>query len=270
MQTKRRSKRKRESMKKPKILIWDIETSMQEATIRGFLNTKYPFKLKASEIKHPQKIHCIGYKWLGEKKSHVISVHDFPSSFKKDHLDDSRVVKEFVKILKQADASIGHNLKSYDMGHLNARLMLEGLPAILFPHPIDTYILSRSNFQLPSQKLDEIARFAGLPVRKNPMKREDWEKCYEGDLKSFKKMAKYCKQDIELTEAVYNWIYPYVKNHPKISRIMGATLKESHTTCPVCNSKESIKNGRIGSTTGLRQRRICTNCGKQWVAELIK
>lgn len=256
--------------KKPRILIFDLETSMQEARILGFHSTKYPIKIKASEIVSPQKIHCIGYKWLGEKKAHVISTHDFPSSFKKDPLDDTRVVKEFNKILEKADAVIGHNIKNYDLKHLNARIMLNGLKPLILPHPIDTLLMSRSNFNLPSHKLDELARALGLDVRKSPMCRQDWVDCFNGDIKAYKKMAKYCKQDIQLTEAVYSALFPFVKNHPKISRIMGASAKDSNSICPVCNSVNTIKNGIHGTTSGLKQKRVCKDCGKPFIGEIIK
>lgn len=255
--------------KKPKILVWDIETSKQRFTTTGFFKAGKPIFPKAHEITS-QKIHCIGYKWLGEKSAHVISVHDFKGNFKKDHMNDLKVVKEFQKVLKEADASIGHNLKNYDMGHLNARIMLNGLDPIIFPYPIDTLLLAKSNFNLRSNKLDEIASDLKLKVRKNPMTELDWDKCFAGEEAAFKKMAKYCKQDVFLTEAVYNELYKYCSNHPKISRIMGATLKESHKKCPVCNSSNNIKNGKYGSTTGVRQKRMCLDCGKKWIGEVIK
>lgn len=254
-------------MNKPKILIFDLETSLQEATIRGFLNTKYPINLKYDEIHSPQKIHCIGYKWLGEKKAHVISVHDFKSAFKKDHLDDSKVIKEFNKILKTADAVIGHNIKNYDIKHMNSRIMLNGLDPLILPHPIDTLLLSRKNFNLPSHKLDALARELGLVTRKSPMSRKDWDECFEGDVAAFKKMAKYCKQDIQLTEAVYNALLPYVQGHPKLSRIMGATAKEARGICPVCTSKSNTKQGTRGTTSGRKQLRKCKDCGKVFIAE---
>lgn len=256
--------------KKPKILIFDLETSMQEARILGFHSTKYPIKIKPNEIINPQKIHCVGYKWLGGRGSYVISVHDFPKNFKKDHLDDTKVVKEFNKILKECDAVIGHNIKNYDLKHLNARIILNGLEPLLLPHPIDTLLMCRSNFNLPSHKLDEVARYLGLDVRKSPMCRQDWVDCYNGEIKAFKKMAKYCKQDIKLTEAVYNTIYPYVSNHPKISRIMGATNKQSKSICPICNSDKYIKFGTRGTTVGVKQLKRCKNCGKVYEGEIIK
>jgi len=256
-------------MKKPKILIFDIETSLQEATVRGFLSTRYDIRLKYDDIHSPQKIHCIGYKWLGEKKSHVISVHDFPKTFKKDHMDDSKVVKEFNKLLKEADAVIGHNIKNYDIKHMNSRIMLNGLEPIILPHPIDTLTLSRKNFNLPSHKLDALARELGLKTRKDPMGRSDWDKCFEGDIKAFKKMAKYCKQDIEVTEKVYNALLPYVQDHPKLSRIMGATNAQSKTICPVCTSKDSIKQGTRGTPRGKKQLRKCKDCGKVYEGENV-
>lgn len=257
-------------MTKPKVLIFDIETSLQEVSFRTFVNLKYPYKIKPEDVKNPQKIHCIGYKWLGEKKTHVISVHDFPATFKKDHLDDSRVIKEFQKVLKQADAVLGHNIKNYDNKHVMSRILLNGAEPMILPHPIDTLLLSRKNFNLTSHKLDELARVLGLKVRKSPMSRKDWDDCFDGDLKAFKKMAKYCKQDIDLTEAVYNALYPYVQGHPNIARIMGATAAQAKGICPKCASKENVKQGTRGTTTGIKQLRKCKNCSKVFEAETIK
>lgn len=258
-------------LREPKILIFDIETSLQEVTMRGFFSsTRYPITVNPKDIKEPQKVHCIGYKWLGEKKSHVISVHDFKKSFNKDHLDDSRVIKEFCKILKDADAVIGHNIKRYDIKHINSRIMLNGLEPLILPHPIDTLLMSRSSFNFSSHKLDELARYLKLPVRKSQMCREDWDKCFDGEVSAFRKMAKYCKQDIELTEAVYKALCPYVKNHPKISRLMGASNKQSKTLCPVCNSWDTVKQGTRGTSTGRKQLRKCKDCNKLFEGEILK
>lgn len=257
-------------MTKPKILIYDIETSLVEATVRGFLNTKYDVRLKFDEINSQQKVHCIGYKWLGEKKAHVISVHDFPKRFKKDHMDDSQVIKEFQKILKQADAVIGHNIKGYDNKHVMTRILLNGAEPMIMPHPIDTLLLSRKNFNLTSHKLDSLARELGLDVRKSPMSRRDWDECFEGDIKAFKKMAKYCKQDIQVTEKVYNALLPYVQGHPNVARIMGATAKQAKGICPICNHDKNIKAGTRGTTVGIKQLRRCKNCGKVFEAETKK
>jgi DNA polymerase elongation subunit (family B) len=256
-------------MVKPKILIFDIENSMQKVEFLGFPSTKYPTRIQPQWIQGPQKIHCIGYKWLGDKKANVISVHDFKSAFKKDHMNDINVLTEFNKILKTADAVIGHNMKSFDLKHINTRIMMNKLEPMILPHPIDTLLLSRSNFNLSSHKLDELARALKLEVRKSPMCRQDWIDCYNGDLKAFKKMAKYCKQDIQLTEAVYNELYPYVENHPKISRIMGSTNQESYHICPVCNSKDNVKQGTRGTTTGKKQIRKCKDCGKVFLGEIL-
>lgn len=256
--------------RKPKILIFDIETSMHELRSIGFHNTKYPVRIKASDITEVQRIHCIGYKWFGKGAPKVISVHDFPRTFKKNHLDDSKVITAFNKILEQADAVVGYNIKSYDLKHINSRNLLNKNPGIILPPEIDLFKIIKANFNLPSYKMDEVARFLGLSERKSPMERADWEKCYEGDLKSFKKMSKYCRQDIRLTEAVYRAVIPFIQKHPALSRIMGDTPKQSALKCPVCTSPDSFKNGFRGTKTGLRQRRICKECGVSWLAESLR
>ena len=256
-------------MKKPRILIWDIESSKQKLEMLGWFRTGKPIFPDAKNVTDV-KIHCIGYKWLGEKKTYVISVHDFKANFKKNPLDDSMVIKEFNKILKTADASIGHNLKSFDMKHVNTRILLNGLEPLIFPHPIDTLLLARSNFNLKSNRLDMIAQSLGLSVRKSPMCDQDWIDCFNGKLAAFKKMAKYCKKDIELTEAVYNELYPHVRNHPKISRIMGYSAAQAKGVCPKCASASNIKQGTIGTTSGIKQLRKCKDCNKVFEAEVVK
>lgn len=254
-------------LKKPKILIFDIETSLQKVEYLDFVNLRTPKNISYKDVKHPQKIHCIGYKWLGEKKAHVISAHDFKTAFKKDHLDDIKVLKEFSKVLKEADLVVGHNMARYDIKHINSRLTLNRLDPLVMPPVFDTLTLSRRNFYFSSHKLDELARMLRLDVRKSLMCREDWVDCYNGKISAFIKMAKYCKQDIHLTEAVYKAILPYIQKVPNINRILGYTLVKSRLKCPNCAENDNIKYGIKGTTTGRYQYRRCKNCGSVFKGE---
>lgn len=67
----------------PKIVIWDTENSNLSANFGTML--------------------CFGYKYYGQKKTHVVDVRDFKSTFKKDPTNDLEVVKAASEILSDAD-----------------------------------------------------------------------------------------------------------------------------------------------------------------------
>src|SRR6266853_1744902 len=98
-------------MSKPRIILWDIETTHNLAAI---------FRLFEDYTSHEnilQERYVVSVAWkvLGEKQVHAISVLDDPKLYAKDPHNDKYVIESFHKILSGADAIVGHNADAYDL-----------------------------------------------------------------------------------------------------------------------------------------------------------
>ena len=117
-------------MDKPRICLWDIETSHLEVLTFGLFKQNIP----PANIRINRHLYCASYRWYGEKKTHTISILDDPKRFKKDHHDDYHVVKELRKVLLKAQAHVAHYGDGFDLPVFNERLIyhkLKPLPKLI-------------------------------------------------------------------------------------------------------------------------------------------
>ena len=229
---------------KPKILVLDIETKLTEV---------YTFSIRDTHITHKQikdldasarTIHCVGYKWLGERKPTVLSEweHGYSEMIRRTHA-----------LLEEADAVVTYNGASFDIPKLNGQFMLEGIP---LPPPltqIDLYKAARK-LGFICNKLDYIAQIMGLGSKVKHPGLEMWIACLNGDAKAQKRMAKYCAGDISLTEEVYARLIPYISDHPHL----GETDRDS---CGACGSSRLQSRGVRRTKAMFIARHQCQACG---------
>lgn len=200
---------------------------------------------------------CIGYKWLGEKKIHSISILDDPKRFKKDKHDDSYVVEEFRKVLEQADAQIYHHGDRFDIPMLQSRMAFHGLPPLPVIPSIDTKKVASKYFRFNSNRLDYLAKFLGYKGKmSNPASL--WIDAWNGDEEALRHMEKYCKQDIDITEYVYKTLAPYIKNHR-----VNMNMFMDGARCPNvdCGSTNLEWRGYNRTRTNKYRRCQCKDCG---------
>jgi uncharacterized protein YprB with RNaseH-like and TPR domain len=95
-----------------------------------------------------------------------------------------------------ADILAGHNLDLFDVKHVNARLLLNGLEPVIGKKTLDTLKIARSKFAFESNRLDFISQALGFRP-KDDIRNSDWLKIVTtGDAKTLKKVNKYCKGDV--------------------------------------------------------------------------
>lgn len=240
---------------KPKILIWDIENSH---------NLVLSFDLKKDDYIPHQNIvterhlFCISYKWLGEKKIHNISLLDDPKRFKKDIHDDYHVVSEFRKVLAEADGMVYHNGDRFDLPMLNSRLVYHGLDPLPKIPSIDTKKVAWNVFRFNSNRLDYLAKFLGYKGKtENPASL--WIDAFNGDKTALTHMAKYCNNDIDINEFVYDRLSPFLKTNP----INAAAFKKGvHCVRAGCEIDHIQWRGEETRSSGLVYRRFQCKCGK--------
>jgi hypothetical protein len=233
----------------PKILFWDIETSLQLAAIFQLGNNDW---IDPSSLVTERYIICASWKWAHEDKVHAISVTDNKKAFDKDPHNDLHVVEKLHEVLSEADVIVHHNGDSFDKRYVDTRILHHGLPALPPITSIDTYKVAKSKLLFNSNKLDYIGKFLGVG-KKMPTTSGLWMKILNGDAKAHKEMVKYNKHDVVLLEKVYQKLIPYMQNH--VNREIYGGIG-----CPRCGSKKIQSRGFHRAITKTYRRFCCQKC----------
>lgn len=236
--------------RKAKILLYDIETLPPLIA-----------KFNVYDDKPPLWYHSRGcmasfaWKWLGERTTQVKALPDY-LPYKKDPLYDKELVRDLYKLYQQADIIIAHNGDSFDQKISRGRFLIHGFDPVNTYRQIDTLKVARKNFKLESNRLDALGEALGVGRKIPNDGKYLWEKCYYGDMKAWKKMKAYNKQDVVLLEKVYYKLRPWIDNHPNLAVMMNAP-----DVCPNCGvNKGFVLNGWHHSSVSKYRRLQCKNC----------
>ena len=242
-------------MTKSKIILYDLETSRTH--VEGY-GSRWDFKVV--KFTKPSELMCYAYKELGEKNVKFVSRHDF-----KTYHD---FVKSLHTLLSSADVTIAHNGGSFDDKMANRFFILEGLTPPKPRKTVDTRREAKRWFRFESNKLDDLGDFLGLG-RKESIGYADLEDDFMSDnpsKKTVRLMKKYNIQDINLLEAIYLKMRPFMASHPNLGDVY-----QINGVCPKCLSSDLNKEGTHARRSGRVQSYSCNNCGG-WCneASLIK
>lgn len=246
-------------MKKPKILLFDVET----APILGYVWGLWENNLGLNQIKSDWHLLAWAAKWLGDPPSKTMYMDQRKA---KDISNDKEILKGIWKLLDEADIVITQNGKSFDVKKLNARFIINGFrPPSSYRH-VDTKRLASKKFGFTSNSLaymtDKLctkykksshAKFAGFDL---------WLQCLAGNIKAWKEMEKYNKYDVLSLEELYTKLRPW--DNEINSDVYSDEL---HNRCS-CGSKNYQKNGFAYTSTGKFQRYLCNSCGSETRAKV--
>jgi DNA polymerase elongation subunit (family B) len=240
-------------MSKPKILLFDIETTPNLA----YVWAKY--QQDVLEYVEEWDILCFGYKWLGQKRVTAVSTAKNGS--------EEDLVRKLWELFDEADIIIGHNGDRFDIRKSNAKFLEYGLTPPSSYQTIDTLKVARKYFNFNSNRLNDLAKTMGLGEKVQTGGFELWLGCMRDEPKSWKKMIEYCKHDVELLEKIYMEMRPWMTTHPNHNLFTG----ETHG-CPVCASAKTQRRGFSHTRVGKRQRYQCMEegCGAWSVGEIIR
>lgn len=235
-----------------KILLFDIETSPMITYNWGLFQ-----EVKGTHmVIEDWYVLCWCAKWLGDKKILSSSLPEF-KGYKKNMKDDKQVMQELWKLLDEADIVIAHNAKKFDIKKSNARFLMNGMKP---PSPykvVDTLTEARGKFKFTSNRLNDLGQYLKVGKKLDTGGFDLWIECMNGNMKSWKKMVDYCKQDIILLEKVYMKLRPYMTTHPNL----GVYIDDYDRHCPKCNSTKLQKRGFAYTGNGQYQKYQCTSCG---------
>jgi DNA polymerase elongation subunit (family B) len=243
-------------MSTPKIVFFDIETLMipKETLARIPSYGAYPGRGFNGTV---SSILCFGYKIRGEKQVNILNAWDYPG-FKKDPNDDKHICKAIYNLLKDADGFVTQNGKSFDLKVINTRLAKHGLPALpkSIAH-IDTKNVFKANYAAYDNKLNTIAETLGCETKLENGGWQLWMDMYENKESSKRLMSKYCKQDVNVTEQVFNKMLPLINGLPNYNLFTDDRTR----VCPNCGSKKLHIHSIKTLKTGKFQRYQCQSCG---------
>lgn len=221
-----------------KALVVDIETVPHLAWVWGIWDQNIPINM----IECPGDMICFAAKWLGEK------VYFYRG-------DD--MVQSAWNLLDEADVVIHYNGKKFDIPWLNTMFKQAGL---LPPSPfkqIDLLSVAKKRFKLPSYKLQYVSTWLGLDGKAETGGFELWKGIMANDPKSWAKMAKYNKQDVVVTEKVYDELLPWIPGHPSHQLYDGV----GDACCPTCGGGQLQKRGFAYTSVSKYQQYQCLMCG---------
>lgn len=192
---------------------------------------------------------CYAAKWYGRPEVLYGSVNRHKPA---------QMARTVHKLLDKADAVAHFNGKRFDIPTLNKEFLLHGLPP---PSPfrhIDLLQTCRQQFKFASNKLDYVAQALGLGAKVHHKGMELWRGCMAGDAASWRLMESYNRQDVRLTERLYDRLKPWIKGHPNL----GLYEQEKERCCPGCGSKKLQARGRQFNNTLVYRRYQCNDCGR--------
>lgn len=236
-------------MAKPKVLIYDIETTHNIVASFDLRDEYTPH----TNILQERYIVCASWMWLGEKKVHAVSVLDDPKRYAKNPHDDRHVVETLHRLMNEADVIVAHNGDQFDNKYVQTRCLFHGLPPTPPVTSIDTYKVAKARFKFNSNRLDYLGKFLGLGGKKSTPQGL-WLEVLAGSKRAVKVMVDYNKRDVVVLKGVFEKLTPYMPNHINRELFGG-------TGCPRCGSTKVQRRGFHRAITKLYQRLQCQGCG---------
>lgn len=237
-------------MNGPRILLYDLETSLQLAAVFQLKNNDW---ISPDNLVTERYVISACWKWLGEKKIHSVSVLDDPLGYIIDPFNDKHVVKVFHDVLETADVVITHNGDRFDNKYMRTRILFHGLTPLPPITSIDTCKIAKSQFLFNANRLDYLGKFLGLGGKKHTSSGL-WLDVLSGSESAIREMVTYNKRDVTLLEEVFLKLRPYIPSHVN-RELFGKS------GCPRCGSNKVQSRGTHKAITKVYQRFMCTSCG---------
>jgi len=232
-----------------KRLFFDIETGYHK--VRMWRVGKVGWVNPEQIIEH-KKIICISYKWQYDDEVHSLD----------QRMGEKPMLKEFIKIMGDADEIIGHNGDRFDIKELRTRCIDHGV--LMFPtyRTLDTLKKARQYFNFASNKLDYIGKYLNVGRKLDHEGLQMWIDIVEhNDEKALERMIKYCEQDVILLSDVYHVMSPYITHNNNFAVLTGGAKWD----CPECGSDNVQMHHTYTTAMGIIRREMkCNNCKKQY------
>lgn len=238
-------------MSKPRILVYDLETSPFEVYTFGLFDQT----IGPKQIRKFPTILSWAAKWVGEKR-----IFQRDTRREKDPRNDKKIVTELRDLLNEADYVLTQNGKKFDNGIVRTRCSVHRITPPAPYTDIDTKVIAKSSLNLHSSSLEYMTKLFGLERQKSDHARfpgqELWNGVLSGNAQAWEEMKKYNIQDILATEELYE----------KILRPFDKTFNftfdmQTHKLVCACGSDRVQSRGTSKRKAGEFTRYQCQGCG---------
>ena len=234
---------------KPKLLFYDIETSLAKS---------YHFsqwKVNLSQKQKIQESHLLSHAWAwgeGEVTGSILTREEMLAH------DPERLVLECWSLLDNCDVLVAHNGKRFDVRKVNSYFLQYGLPPPSPYRVIDTLLIAKQKFALPFNSLAYLAEFLNVEQKIDTGGVDLWIQCDQGSQEALDKMNEYCMGDIVTLRSVYNHLISWSNDGVNL-----ALYSDHGASCPHCSSDNvSIIEGKYAHTVARKyQVYRCNDCG---------
>ena len=212
-----------------RVLLIDIECAPAKVHSWGLFNQN----IGLSQILEDPRIMGFGAKWLGDKRVQWYSEY---------HQDRLTMLTKARDLLDAADVVVHYNGTTFDTPWILGELLREGIE---LPSPfkqIDLYRVFKKNTRFISHKLQYLSGALLKDSKVSTGGHQLCVRCLEGtpeeQVKAWRDMARYCKQDVNLLEPLLE------KARPILPASINFAIYEEDTEvrCQKCGSDEYLEN----------------------------
>lgn len=235
-----------------KRLFFDIETGYYILKIRAWQMKNWQKYFNTDDIVQEKQIICISYKWQYEDTVHTLDWR----------MGEKQMIKEFVKIMGEANEIIAYNGDRFDIRELRTRAIYHGV--LMFPtyRTLDPLKKNRQYFNFASNKLDYVAQFLNTGRKLEHEGFDMWKKIVEeDDEKALEEMISYCEHDVIILEDTFFVLNPFITHNNNFATLTGHEKWE----CPECTSSDVEMYRTYSTPMGVIRREMkCNDCKKQY------
>jgi hypothetical protein len=237
-----------------KILILDVERidgiTLQHWWDRGDLKDRYIHH--ETVVRHPRTT-IVCAKWYDSPD--VVQLAEWDAGGRKAFL------RKVHRLLERADIIVGHNVDKADLPWLRGDLHIEaGLPPLPPFKTVDTLKVLRTQFGsgAPFKSLDAFCQIVGLQGKTDHYDRLAMERAVsDKSVEDRQRLVDYCAGDVIATQGLYDYLRPYIKNHPALF----VDGKDKLTVCNRCgHDTEPIAKRYVANVLTYSMRK-CLACG---------
>ncbi len=233
----------------PKILTFDIETTPIEAYTWG---PKWETNL--IQVQEESRILSYSAKWLNGK--HITKGWPNYKGYKKGVKDDKAIVRDIWELFNELDILIVQNGQAFDVKTMNSRFLFHKLTPPSSYKVVDTKREAKKYLRLPSYSLNDMCFYFGIGRKEEHEGFPLWTKCMAGEKAAWKRMLRYNKKDVAITEKLYLVIRPFMSSHPNVNM-----YKKPGMFCPKCGTDKLNWEGWHRNKTTKYHSFSCKDCG---------
>jgi len=253
-------------MTSPKILVFDIENA-------PYLTWNWDlWNQNAIDIEQEWFLLSFAWGWYDMNEQRVKGVKvkgliDGPK-YKPGDIDDKWLAHLLWPLLDEADIVAGQNSDKFDIRKVNEKFLVHKMGPPAPYQTIDTKRIYQKHFS-GSAAMKYMTRKMGLEQKTDAGGWPLWKGCINGDLKAWRKMKAYNKDDVFRTAEMYTELLPWLGYQGPAGPNMGHYVSAVGHVCPNCGNKDKDEGGLGFQRRGYRHtaaysypRFQCKRCGK--------